>query len=284
MNRYRIVCDQVPCVPRNGGIGHHPPLLRGTDYLHEAEHTFSIVNVRSIPIEDTTAAARIRAAAIALFGERGFDRTSVRQIGRDAGVSAALVIHHFGSKEGLRQACDDWLVTRLVGERTRTSGPEIAATMREWLDDPERFRVYIDYFTTMLADGTDGGNRLFDRLVRDTAAMLDAGVEDGSMHESSDPEMRALLVTIYGLAPLLLRDQLARSLGTPLASAAAIRRMTRPALELYTHGLYTDRRVLDAAEAALQGVPSTGTVPRSDKGPGNPNQDPDPPASIDLAP
>jgi TetR/AcrR family transcriptional regulator, regulator of cefoperazone and chloramphenicol sensitivity len=253
--------------------------------LRKTEHVFSIMNVRSTPTEDVTAAARIRDAAIALFGERGFDRTSVRQIATDAGVSAALVIHHFGSKEGLRQACDDWLVTRLIGEKTRTSGPEIAATMREWLDDPERFRVYIDYFTTMLADGTEGGNRLFDRLVRDTAAMLDAGVEDGSMHESSDPEMRALLITIYGLAPLLLRDQLARSLGTPLASAAAIRRMTRPALELYTHGLYTDTRVLDAAEAALQGVPSTGTVPRSDKGPGNPNQDPDPPsASIDFSP
>jgi len=253
--------------------------------LHRAERAFSIVNVRSVPSEDATAAARIRDAAVARFGERGFDRTSVRQIATDAGVSAALVIHHFGSKEGLRQACDDWLVTRLIGESARTSGPEIAATMREWLDDPERFRLYIDYFTTMLADGTEGGNRLFDRLVRDTAAMLDAGVEDGSMHESSDPEMRALLITIYGLAPLLLRDQLARSLGTPLASAAAIRRMTRPALELYTHGLYTDTRVLDAAEAALQGVPSTAAPPRSDKGPGNPNQDPDPPsASIDLSP
>lgn len=243
------------------------------------------MNMRSVPTEDATAAARIRDAAIALFGERGFDRTSIRQIATHAGVSAALVIHHFGSKEGLRQACDDWLVTRLIGEKTRTSGPEIAATMREWLDDPERFRVYIDYFTTMLADGTEGGNRLFDRLVRDTAAMLDAGVEDGSMHQSSDPEMRALLITIYGLAPLLLREQLARSMGTPLASAAAIRRMTRPTLELYTHGLYTDARVLAAAEAALQGVPSTGTVPRSDKGPGNPTQDPDPPsASIDLSP
>jgi TetR/AcrR family transcriptional regulator, regulator of cefoperazone and chloramphenicol sensitivity len=271
--------------PEMAVSGRSSPLPRGTKCLHGAEHVFSIMNVRSTPTEDATAAARIRDAAIALFGERGFDRTSIRQIATDAGVSAALVIHHFGSKEGLRQACDDWLVTRLIGERTRTSGPEIAATMREWLDDPERFRVYIDYFTTMLADGTEGGNRLFDRLVRDTAAMLDAGVEDGSMHESSDPEMRALLVTSYGLAPLLLRDQLARSLGTPLASAAAIRRMTRPALELYTHGLYTDTRVLDAAEAALQGVPSTGTVPRSDKGPGNPNQDPDPPStSIDLAP
>ena len=81
------------------------------------------------------------------------------------------------------------------------AAPEVAATIREWLDDPERFRVYIDYFATMLADGTEGGNRLFDRLVQDTAAMLDAGVADGSMRESSDPVMRALIVTVHGLAP-----------------------------------------------------------------------------------
>jgi AcrR family transcriptional regulator len=235
------------------------------------------VNVRSVPLEDTTASARIRDAAIARFGAQGYDRTSVRQIAADAGVSPALVIHHFGSKEALRQACDDWLAAQLIGEKTQIAAPEVAATIREWLDDPGRFRVYIDYFATMLADGTAGGNRLFDRLVHDTAAMLDAGVADGSMRDTSDPEMRALIVTVHGLAPLLLRDQLARALGTPLAGAAALRRMTRPMLELYTHGLYGDSGMLDATDEALSGVPSTGSAPRSDKGPGNPNQDPDPP-------
>ena len=38
-----------------------------------------------------------------------------------------------------------------------------------------------------------------------------------------------------------------------------------------------DSRMLDAADDALGGIPSTGSAPRSDKGPGNPNQDPDPP-------
>jgi AcrR family transcriptional regulator len=224
------------------------------------------MNMRSVPLEDATASARIRDAAIALFGARGFDRTSVREIAAEAGVSPALVIHHFGSKEALREACDQWLTTRLIGEKAHPSGPELAATMREWLDDPEQFRTYIDYFATMLADGTEGGNRLFDRLVHDTAAMLDAGVGDGSMRKSSDPEMRALLITLYGLAPLLLRDQLARAMGTPLASAAAIRRMTRPTLELYTHGLYTDTHILDAAAAALDDIAATGDTPESRKG------------------
>lgn len=43
----------------------------------------------------------IRAAASELFVARGFSGTSVREIGRAAGVDAALVIRYFGSKEAL---------------------------------------------------------------------------------------------------------------------------------------------------------------------------------------
>lgn len=241
--------------------------------------------MRSAPFEDATATARIRDAAIARFGAQGYERTTVREIARDAGVSAALVIHHYGSKDGLRQACDEWLVAELIEEKAMTSGPAIAETMQRWLDDTGQFQHFIDYFATMLAAGGEGGNRLFDRLLRETAAMLDHGVDSGAMHPSSDPEIRALMITINGLAPLLLREQLTRVLGTPFGSAAAARRMTLPTLELYTHGLYTDSTVLDAARAALEGTIDTGKTMRSDKGPGNPNQDPDPPhQSSDISP
>mgnify|MGYP001186295599 CR=1 FL=1 len=43
----------------------------------------------------------IRDAAVRLFAQRGYAGTSVRDIAGDAGVDAALVIRHFGSKEGL---------------------------------------------------------------------------------------------------------------------------------------------------------------------------------------
>ena len=238
-----------------------------------------MLNMRSVRPEDATAAARIRDAAIARFGAHGYEGTTVRDIARDAGVSPALVMHHFGSKDGLREACDEWLVAELIGEQAKTTSPAIAETMREWLDDPGRFRPFVDYFATMIAAGGERGNRLFDLLVRETRAMLEHGVEAGTMRPSHDPEMRAIMVTLNGLAPLLLREQLARVLGVPLASSAAVRRMTLPSLELYTHGLYTDTAVLDAARAALEGTIETGESMRSDKGPGNPNQDPDPPAT-----
>ena len=59
-------------------------------------------------VDDLTATARIRDAAIEQFGQHGFG-VGLRAIAKAAGVSAALVIHHFGSKDGLRKACDDYV-------------------------------------------------------------------------------------------------------------------------------------------------------------------------------
>lgn len=51
---------------------------------------------------------RIVEAAGQLFGERGFDRTSVRKVAAAAGVDPALVLHYFGSKRSLfRQVMGD---------------------------------------------------------------------------------------------------------------------------------------------------------------------------------
>jgi AcrR family transcriptional regulator len=59
--------------------------------------------------EDLTARARIRDAAIRLFTERGMEKTSILDIAKEAGVSGGLIRHHFGSKDGLREACDTYV-------------------------------------------------------------------------------------------------------------------------------------------------------------------------------
>ncbi len=46
----------------------------------------------------------ILSAARAVFAEQGYDRASVRAIGRRAGVDAALVHHYFGGKEQVFEA------------------------------------------------------------------------------------------------------------------------------------------------------------------------------------
>jgi AcrR family transcriptional regulator len=47
-------------------------------------------------------------AARRLFAERGYDRASLRAIGAEAGVDAALVVHFFGSKANLLTEAVRW--------------------------------------------------------------------------------------------------------------------------------------------------------------------------------
>ncbi|NLG21793.1 MAG: helix-turn-helix transcriptional regulator, partial [Actinomycetales bacterium] len=56
--------------------------------------------------DNRTGSQRILEAAINLFGRNGVKGTSMRAIAEEAGVSQALVVHHFGSKDGLQRACD----------------------------------------------------------------------------------------------------------------------------------------------------------------------------------
>ncbi len=50
-------------------------------------------------------AADLIAAALGLFGRKGFAATSTREIAAGAGANVASIAYHFGGKEGLRHAC-----------------------------------------------------------------------------------------------------------------------------------------------------------------------------------
>lgn len=57
-----------------------------------------------------SARERILDAAIALFAEHGVAGTSLKVIAEQADVSQALIVHHFASKQGLRDACDAHII------------------------------------------------------------------------------------------------------------------------------------------------------------------------------
>jgi len=54
----------------------------------------------SVPLPSSGHEAIVR-QALGLFGECGIDATSLREVAKAAEVSPALVVHHFGGKEGL---------------------------------------------------------------------------------------------------------------------------------------------------------------------------------------
>ncbi|MFD0662541.1 TetR/AcrR family transcriptional regulator [Thermocatellispora tengchongensis] len=116
--------------------------------------------------EDLTARARIRDAALQHFGRFGYERATLRGIAETAGVSPGLVRHHFGSKQGLREACDEYLIKVMhqANEQIRT-GLDVGA-LRPVLATRAAVAPYQAYIARALAEGS--ATALFDELVRAT--------------------------------------------------------------------------------------------------------------------
>jgi len=58
--------------------------------------------------------ARIIAVALRLFGDRGFDGVSTREIAEEAGVNPPALQYYFDSKEGLYCACAEYVADRVL--------------------------------------------------------------------------------------------------------------------------------------------------------------------------
>ncbi len=69
-------------------------------------------------------------AAAALFGERGYAGTTLRDIGERAGVSSGLVAYHFGSKEALFEAVMESIREVVTETASRSGVPELRGLAR----------------------------------------------------------------------------------------------------------------------------------------------------------
>ncbi|GAB3436966.1 TetR/AcrR family transcriptional regulator [Flindersiella endophytica] len=205
----------------------------------------------SVPPDDAdlTARAKIRNAAIAHFTQDGFQRANLRAIAAAAGVSVGLIPHHFGSKEGLRAACDEYVLGVLT-KRAHAAGTQ--ELLGEYLSSPEEYRLYVQYLARAIVEDTPAAGTFVSALVEDSEALLRAGASDGTMRPSSDPRALAVLSILTSVALLTMPPPFARALGFERFGPDVLRRMTVPTLELFTHGLYTDATMLRNAEAAWQ--------------------------------
>lgn len=207
----------------------------------------SVLNMCSVKRrDDRTAAARIRDAAIELFGRMGFDKATVRDIADSAGVSPALVLHHYGSKAGLREACDEWVVEEFARARTEmiesgTSNNPFAAMAAIQAEE-----VRMGYLLRSLREGTPAAGRLFDGLVEHSLRLMEWGVEAGELRQSRDLRDQAVLLVAWQFGGLLLQNDVARAFGTELNSREMKARYIRAALEVMTHGVFSDSRYEDA--------------------------------------
>ncbi len=190
---------------------------------------------------DRTGRDRILDAAITRFSADGMAGTSLKAIAEDAEVSPALIVHHFGSKEGLRRACDAHVLD-VLREQLRE-----AAAQGEQLDVLEAFRrrqqrhaSALPYVARALAEGGPAVDQLVDELAEETVRVAAQHVATGAYVPSSHPRERALVLLIWSLGAVALHDHVRRLLGADLTGEpAALLPYLRGATEILTEGLFT---------------------------------------------
>lgn len=84
----------------------------------------------SPPSAEQTRQALIR-AALKLFGTKGFDGTSTREIAAAANANIGSIAYHFGGKEGLRAACANFIVATIQSIAVQALKPEPEAPKSE---------------------------------------------------------------------------------------------------------------------------------------------------------
>ena len=188
---------------------------------------------------DLTARARIRDAAIELFADRGIEGATIRDIAQKAGVSSGLLRHHFGSKEGLRDACDEYVLSELIGIGNRFIEFQTVDAITPGILRMQR------YITRSVLDGSPAGSALFDRLIEYGERWFDT-----SDVKSADPKAFIAVLSVMKMSMLTSRDLLTRILGVDTGEPQGWARVLKASLEIFSTPLITTDQA-DLARGAL---------------------------------
>ncbi len=197
---------------------------------------------------DLTARATIRNAALRLFADRGPDAVTVREIATQAGVSPALVLHHFGSKDGLRAEVDAFAAQAFDAIFEAMPTEEVVELLAGGAASGSLAEAFARgfphgsplpaYLGRLLLTHDPAGAALFGRWYATTRRLLDVMVEAGVARPSEDPAVRAAFFLVNDLALILLRTQIAVSIGADPLTPEGIDRWAREASIVYAEGAF----------------------------------------------
>ncbi len=204
---------------------------------------------------DLTARARIRDAAIQSFADEGFG-ASVRTIAAAAQVSPALITHHFGTKQALREDCDAEVLRRYRELKTDALAHPSAHLLGNLnpLGTSGSLGAngsLLVYMLRSIQVGGQAGRDFVEHLMDDARGYMAAGVASGVIKPSRDEEARLRYLTYQSLGALMIAFMLGSADGVESAVREIRTQTILPTLELFTEGLLADSSMLDDYVAYL---------------------------------
>jgi len=188
--------------------------------------------------DDRSTRARIRDAAMRQFARYGFRGATVRGIAREAGVSPGLVQHHFGTKQALREACDEYafsIFQRAADEGYRggaVGNPDFIA------DILGTMMPIMDYIVAQMASGSPTASSWFQQFVDLNSRALEQGVLGSPLPEDQDVTAIAAVVASIQLGFVMMWEHLLRALDAEPNDPSAIVRIGRARLFVVSGGLF----------------------------------------------
>lgn len=171
---------------------------------------------------------------MAMFAERGFNETTIKAIADAAGVSTGLVQHHFGTKDGLRQACDEAAAEVLERQLdvldhldTAVANPEAAALLYD------ASPLLVRYLIRQLIEGSPVAARLFDEMSAATERFLTDSRPDLFPSGSQKARDGATIMCVMHLGSVVLHEQVSRRMDVDVWDRASAPRLGLVMLDVY---------------------------------------------------
>ncbi len=192
------------------------------------------------PASPTTRREKLILAGMKLFADRGYNGVGVREIGAEAGVSFGLIRRHFGSKDGLREAIDSYVleqVERLYSTITEHSGTSalerFVEDVVEWID---RDRDALLYMRRAMVDKSPGSRRMLKRLVEVLRQFVAVNQERGFVQEGVDEEQAATFLLFDFLGPAIVEPFALEVFGSSMYERSMIERRNAFTKRMVTTG------------------------------------------------
>ncbi|EFG48438.1 transcriptional regulator, TetR family [Brevibacterium mcbrellneri ATCC 49030] len=159
---------------------------------------------------DLTSRARIRNAGLHQFATSGFAGTPMRAIAAEAGVTIGLISHHFGSKEGLKEAVESWIVEQFANAIARAdaqAGGSVASaasrdtSVAEMMQENPLIVAYLR--RDLLEEG--GTHALITRLSHLSGESIDSLRDHGKASQDRNRVEQVVNVMVRQLGKLFLQ-------------------------------------------------------------------------------
>ena len=176
--------------------------------------------------------------AVEMFAANGFAQTSLRAIAKQAGVSPALLVHHFGTKDALIKEAIAITLGHWVADEKAAMLDDESNQLSHWQTVMAKGATPLRFFRQVLLVGGEYSQRLFAAAVSESENLLEQMKSAGRLRDVRDPKTTALMLTLSGLGSVLFMDHIERILGGSIASEPVAKKLMNANNQMLQEGIF----------------------------------------------